>query len=196
MSELRVRSLAAIAWAAIGWAAPGRAADPAIRPTIENERIIATDVNGVQPSARHDFVSVSLTHPGAAAFGHQGEPPGSAGERSVVIELKDRTVEPLVNPTSYPLAFPRAGAKKLLENERVVVWRYAWHAGQPTPMHFHDKDAIVVFEGDGAIESTTSAGERKVNTVKFGDISFNPRGRIHTEILASGDVRAVITELK
>ena len=63
-------------------------------------------------------------------------------------------------------------------------------------MHFHDKDALVVFEGNGTIKSTTLEGQDTLNPVKFGDIRFNPRGRVHTEILVTGKARAVITELK
>jgi hypothetical protein len=171
------------------------AASPA-PPAIENERVTVSDVTGVKPPAQYDFVSVSLSHPGKARFGHKGAAPGAAGARTVVIELKDHPVEPLANSSPYPLAFPRPGAKKLLENDRVVVWQYTWHADQPTPMHFHDKDALVVFEGTGTIKSMTLEGESTLGTFKFGDIRFNPRGRIHTEILASGMGRAVITEFK
>ncbi len=35
----------------------------------------------------------------------------------------------------YPHAFPRAGVKKLLENDRVMVWEVNWlkNVPQPTP---------------------------------------------------------------
>jgi hypothetical protein len=176
-----------------GMSAMAAAADQA---SVDNERILAAAVRGVQPPAAYDFVSVSLTHPGKAVFGHKGEAPGAAGARSVVIQLKDHRAEPLANQTPYPLAFPRAGVKKLLENDRVVVWQYTWHAGQPTPMHFHDKDVVVVFEGNGALKSTTPDGESTLGTYEFGDIRFNRRDRVHSESLASGEVSAVITELK
>jgi hypothetical protein len=38
-----------------------------------------------------------------------------------------------------PPAFPRPGVKKILENERVIVWDCTWTPGVATPMHFHDK---------------------------------------------------------
>jgi hypothetical protein len=165
----------------------------AAQPSIDNERIFASEVRGVQTPAAHDFVAVSLTHPGRAVFGHKGEVPGTDG---VVIELKEHPVAPLANPTPYPLAFPRPGVKKLLENDRVVVWQYTWHVGRPTPMHFHDKDVLVVFEGNGTLNSTMPDGASTVSTYAFGDIRFNRRNRAHTESLASGDLSAVMTELK
>ncbi len=163
---------------------------------IDNERIHAAEVRGAQPAAAHDFVSVSLTHPGTAVFGHAGGSPGAGSADSVVVELKDHPAEPLANPTAYPLAFPRPGVKKLLENDRVVVWQYTWHTGQPTPMHFHDKDVLVVFEGNGTLESTTPEGKSTVSTYRFGDVRFNRRDRVHTENLVSGELSAVMTELK
>jgi hypothetical protein len=165
----------------------------AAQPPVDNERVFASEVRGAQPPSEHDFVWVSLRHPGAALFGHRGEVPGTDG---VVVELKEHPVEPLTNASPYPLAFPRPGAKKLLENDRVVVWQYTWHVGEPTRMHFHDKDVLVVFEGNGTLNSTTPDGASTVSTYKFGDIRFNRRDRVHTESLDSGALSAVMTELK
>jgi hypothetical protein len=165
-------------------------------PIIDNERVTVWDTTGVMPPAQHDFVAVSLSQKGDARFGHKGDMPGKAGERSVIVELKDHTVPPIANNTGYPLAFPRPHASKLLENDRVIVWDYTWRPKEPTPMHFHDKDALVVFEATGALQSTTPDGKSALNEYKFGDVRFNLRDRTHTELLLSGRQHAVITELK
>jgi hypothetical protein len=86
--------------------------------------------------------------------------------------------------------------RKLLENDKVVVWDYAWHPHEPTPMHFHDKDALVVYEATGELQSTTPDGKSTLNKYEFGDIRFNRRDRTHTELLTQGTAHAVITELK
>lgn len=165
-------------------------------PAVDNDRLTAWDTNGVAPPAQHDFVAVPLSRKGTAFFGHKGDTPGKAGERSVIVELKGRPLPPLANTSGHPLAFPRPHAKKLFENDQVVVWDYAWRRGEPTPMHFHDKDALVVFEATGALQSTTLDGKNTVNESKFGDIRFFKRDRTHTELLLRGNARAVITELK
>lgn len=165
-------------------------------PVIDNERITVWDTTRVLPPAHHDFVSVSLSRKGSARFGHAGDTPGKAGARTIVIELKDLVVAPLANTSGYPLAFPRPHVDKLLENDKVVVWDYVWRPGQPTPMHFHDKDAMVVYEANGALQSTTPDGKVQVNEYSFGDIRFNRRDRVHTELLVRGHAHAVITELK
>jgi len=177
---------------ALGMAAVSQAAEP----VIDNERLTVWDTTSALPPAQHDFVAVSLSRKGTAVFGHTGDIPSKDGERTVVIELKDHAVAPIPNESKFPLAFPRPGSKKLLENDRVVVWNYVWRKGVPTPMHFHDKDALVVYEATGALQSTTPDGKSTVNEYKFGDIRFNRRDRVHTELLLRGRAHAVITELK
>jgi hypothetical protein len=168
----------------------------AAQPIIDNERVTVWDTTSPLPPADHDFVAVSLTKKGTAVLDHKGEAPGKAGERTIVIELKDHPVPPLANKTGYPNAFPRPRAKKLLENDRVIVWSYRWNPGEPTPMHFHDKDVVVVYEEDTALKSTTPDGKSVVNEYKDGQVKFNLRDRTHTELLVRGTGSAVMTELK
>ncbi len=167
-----------------------------VEPVIDNEHVTVWDTVSPLPPSAHDFVAVSLSHKGHATFGHRGDIPGKPGVRTIVVELKGLPVPPLPNDTGYPLAFPRKGAKKLLENDEVVVWDYVWQTGKATPMHFHDKDAVVVHEEDGMLKSTTPDGKSSDAELKFGKVRFNPSGNSHTEILATGRAHAVITELK
>jgi hypothetical protein len=63
-------------------------------------------------------------------------------------------------------------------------------------MHFHDKDALVVFESDGTLQATTPDGTTVAAQVKFADVRFNRRDRTHSEVLLNGHAHAVIIELK
>jgi hypothetical protein len=165
-------------------------------PILDNEHVTVWDTAVALPPSPHDFVEVSLSRKGTAKLGHQGDRPGKAGSRTIVIELKDLPVTPLANETGYPLAFPRKYAKKLLENAQVVVWDSVWHPGEPTPMHFHDKDAVVVFEATGTLKSTTPDGKSVITEIQFGNVRLGARNRTHSETLVSGEAHAVITELK
>jgi hypothetical protein len=165
-------------------------------PILDNERVTVWDSTAALAPATHDFVQVSLSRKGTASFGHRGATPGKPGARTIVIELKDIVVPPLANESGYPLAFPRKHARKLLENTQVVVWDYIWHPGEPTPMHFHGKDAVVVFEATGAVKSTAPDGKSTITESRFGEVVFGRRNRTHSEILVSGKPRAVIMELK
>jgi hypothetical protein len=177
---------------ALSFAALSRGAEP----LIDNDRVSVWDTTSPLPPAQHDFVAVSLTQKGTAVFGRRGAIPSKDGARTVVVELKDNSPAPIPNNTAYPPAFPRPHAKKLLENERVIVWNTVWRRGKPTPMHFHDKDVLVVFEANGTLQSTTPDGKSTVSEIQFAKVSFNARDRTHSEKLLSGHARAVVIELK
>jgi hypothetical protein len=176
------------------------------KPVIDNERVTVWDVTwtkgAINPAAPdRDAVLMRLTgpHAGTASFmakGSERNEQGDIGARSLIIELKDHAVPPLENKTGYPLAFPRPHVKKLLENDRVVVWSYRWNPGEPTPMHFHDKDVVVVYLEDTALTSTTLDGTKTLNEYKAYDIRFNKRDRTHTELLERGTGSAMMMELK
>ena len=165
----------------------------ATKPVIDNERVTVLDVSNSTPAQPTDAVVVSLS--GSAAFVPKGTAPNITG-RSFVIDLKDHPVPPIENKSGYQLAFPRPGTKKLFENDRVIVWDSTWTLGVATPMHFHDKDVVVVFLEDGDLKSTTLDGKEVVNKYTTGTVRFNQRDRTHTETLMNGKQRAIITELK
>jgi hypothetical protein len=165
-------------------------------PIIDNERVTVWDTTSALPPAEHEFVAIPLSQEGPPVLGYRGTVPSKDGARTIVIELKGNSPAPIPNNSGYPLAFPRAHSKKLLENDRIVVWDTVWLQGEPTPMHFHDKDAIVVFESNGIIQSTNLDGKKAAVEVKFGNATFNRRDRTHTEVLLGGQAHAIIAELK
>jgi hypothetical protein len=168
------------------------------KPSIDNDRVTVSEVIGHPTAQPLDAVVVSLS--GDAAFVTKGTTPNAPGDsnigRSFVIDLKDHPVAPIANTSGYPLAMPRPGSKKVLENDRVIVWDYTWTPNVPTPMHFHDKDVVVVFLEDGDLSSTTPDGKVTTNSYSPGTVRFNTRDRTHTETLVRGKQRAIITELK
>jgi hypothetical protein len=166
-----------------------------VKQLIDNEDVTAWDVDGATTARPGDTVIVSLAGAGSASFVPKGTAPSVTG-RCVVIDLKNHASTPLPNPTNYPLAFPRPGVKKVLENDKVIVWDYTWAPGVATPMHFHDKDVVVVYFDDGDLRSTSVDGNVVTNSYKFGMVTFNRRNRTHTETLVRGKQRAIITELK
>jgi hypothetical protein len=165
----------------------------ALKPLIDNDRVVVWDVSDAATAQPFDAIAVTLS--GSAEFLPKGMTPKVAG-RSIMIDLKDHPVDPIANTSGYPLAFPRPGSKKILENERVIVWDYTWTPGVATPMHFHDKDVVVVFLEDGDLSSTTTDGQVTVNSFTHGTVKFNPRDRTHTETLVRGKQHAIIVELK
>jgi len=179
------------------------------RPIIDNERVSVWDftwTRGVPEAlerSKTDSVWISVS-PSAGDVRYWAKGAPRRGEQSIgspirmiSIDLKDHPVAPTANTSGFPNAFPRPGNnRKVFENTRVIVWDFTWAKGVPTPMHFHDKDVVVVYLGTGTLRSTTPDGKATDNQWKPGDTRFNLGNRIHTETLIEGELRAVITELK
>src|SRR5882672_2965448 len=198
---------------------PQGASQPAGKPVVSNERVTVRDVTlkaGTSgPIEPHPEDSVTVFLQGGTLKIRQSDgtsravtrktnevvfaPKGGAtgleavGQpvRVVTIDLHDKVVPPLANTSGLPEGFPRPGANKVLENDRVVVWDYTFVAGQPSPMHFHSRDVVTIYTDDGAVTATTPAGETTVNDHFAGEIKFNPRNRAHTETLTRGKVHIV-----
>jgi hypothetical protein len=178
-------------------------------PIIYNDRVTVWDLTwsqnqqGTAMQHDRDFVTIYLagsadkSHAkGDVMFARGGVSRLNPGERTLVIELKDKPVTPLVNRSGYPLAFPRPHVKKVLENERILVWSCRWNPGEPTPMHFHDKDVVVVYMEPTALKSTTPDGKSNINEYFAFETRFILRDRTHTELLPRGTGSAIMTELK
>lgn len=160
---------------------------------LSNERVAVTD--GTDQSAHgHDAVVVDLRDSSARYVKH-GEPV-QVTDRSIIVDLLAPPVGPLPNPKKLRSAFDRPGIEKLLDNDRVTVWRYTWAKGKRTPLHFHARDVVVVYTADGVLESITPDGKRQTNPHHFGYTKFSPKGRIHQEELVEGKASAVMVELK
>jgi hypothetical protein len=157
----------------------------------------AIKVTGLDGTSRESRVEPGLSLFQARGVIHIEEGLDEDNPRhAIVIDLKDHATPPIANPTRNPPAFPRDGAKKILENARVVMWDYRWTVGVRTPMFFHDKDAVYVFLDDGELRSTSPDGESEVIRASYGLTRFNRRNRVYSEDLMSGGARAIVTELK
>jgi hypothetical protein len=174
-------------------------------PIIDNERVTVWDVRSgdAVPHHAHEFVTVYLAgasdgsqKKGDVVVAKSGDTKLKPGERAVIIELKDHAVAPLANKTAYPNAFPRPRSEKVMEDEHLIVWRYTFRPGEPSPMHFHDKDAIPIYMEETDLKSTTPEGQVTENDYKPFEVRFSPRNRTHTELLVRGNGSAIITELK
>jgi len=182
---------------------------PGATPIIENDRVEVWDftwTRGVpepleRPATDSIWVSVSPSA-GDVRYWAKGAPrraEQSIGSpiRMISIDLKNHPPSTLTNTSGFPNAFPRSGNnRKVFENDRVIVWDFSWTKGVATPMHFHDKDVVVIYLGTGTLRSTTPDGKAVDNKWKPGDTRFNLGNRIHTETLVEGELRAIITELK
>jgi len=183
------------------WLLIGAVEPPRSTVVVDNERVVIRDVAASKPLSipvgpANDAVVVFLADGkmGDVAFARKAS--SVRGSRAIVVELKQGPGVTFPNNSGYPNAFPRAGSRKVLENDRVVVWDYTWKPGVATAVHFHDKDVVVIYLADGALISTTPDGVSTVNEHSFGFAKFNPGKRVHSETLSRGNARAIIIELK
>ena len=190
----------------------------AAKQVIDNERVTVWDVTWEkgEPTPRYqlkydavviDLVAMTVrpsnfrTTAVMTSFlpkGTSGSDEGASNtpRHAFFVDLKDVKVPLLPNKSGFPDAFPREGAKKLLDNNRVTVWDFSWTPGKPTAMHFHGKDVVAVYLGNGDLSSTTPDGKTVVNSSSFGQAKFNPRDRTHYETLVKGSQRVIAVELK
>jgi hypothetical protein len=170
---------------------------------LENERVvvwrIGSDTNRLSPARqpRLPTVLVSLADGAVRFIGATDTStirPNSG--QAVLIELKDHFVTPLEAPGGIVRAFPRQGAKRILDNDRVNVWDFTWAKGMKTDMHFHDKDVVLVYLSSGTVRSIPLKGEPTADPRSFGEVRFGPRGRTHIEECIEGPRRDIIVELK
>lgn len=124
--------------------------------------------------------------------GLSSDPP----RRAVLIDLKDTRSPSFENTTKYPTAFPSDAARKLVENQRVVMWDCTWTPGQIAPTYFYDKNAFIMFVDGGELTVTSPDGQPQVLSVSSGRVLFNAGGRARAEQATKGAVRAIIVELK
>lgn len=166
---------------------------------IDNNRVTVREVTASGKPAPiegrgNDVVAIDLVNPTAFFVPKAGK--HDTPQHAIVVDLKDVSIKPVENKTGYPLAFPREGVKKILENNRVLIWDYTWTPGKPTVMHFHDKEVVVVYLANGELKSTTPDGKSDINTISFGLTRFNAPNRSHSEELVKGSARAIIVEFK
>ena len=131
-----------------------------------------------------DDVNTATTREGAPASG------------VVLIAIKDHPRGRLETPLGMSPAFPREGARRLVENDRVAVWAVTWTKGFRTPPHFHDKDVVAIYLDAGTVRSIASSGEITATPRVAGETVFIPRGRAHIEECVDGPRRDIIIELK
>jgi hypothetical protein len=98
---------------------------------------------------------------------------------------------------NLPPAYPRTGATKMLDNQRVQVWNIAWLKGEPSPLHRHIYDLVGVYYEPGDRMIISPEGARRPVSTSEGDIAFQRTGVTHIEEGTSeSPLRAVFIEMK
>src|SRR5712671_4331986 len=96
-----------------------------------------------------------------------------------------------------PSAFPRDGAKQLIDNERVTVWDATWPKGKPTAMHQNKFDTVTIELANATARVTPKDGKAQSTSLNFGEATLVPKGTAQTEEGTSEPPRhAIVIDLK
>ena len=102
---------------------------------------------------------------------------------------------------TYPHAFPRKGATKLFENDRVIVWDANWPNGVDQPVHQHKYDMAGVFLRYGQIKVTSLEGRVTLSQpFEVPRPLYQGKGVTHKEEAVGGpsdpERRAIMVDIK
>jgi hypothetical protein len=96
-----------------------------------------------------------------------------------------------------PSAFPRPGARQLIDNERVAVWDVTWPKGKATDMFQNKLDMVTVDMENAETRVSGAKGKPKSFSFKVGQAGFILKGDSQMEEGTSDTARhAIVVELK
>ena len=157
---------------------------------------VTTPEGKVNPSNHFDvprpyFQPRGITHK-EEAVGAPDDPERLA----IMVDLKEPAATGAVATSEMPPAFPREGAKVVLDNPRVRMWDYTWEPKKPVAMHVFERDSVEIFVTGGTLLIKTPDGKQETRVVAMKDARFIPKGRVVSEEAVSGSPRAITIELK
>ena len=116
--------------------------------------------------------------------------------RAVFIELKKDGPSGAKPADVGAPAFPRDGAKQLMDDDRVTAWDLNWTAG-PQGLHYRAPlDTVIVWLGDGTLRVSSGKGPATTIAVHAGTMRFVARDSTDALDMADGAPRALFFQLK
>ena len=117
--------------------------------------------------------------------------------RAVFIELKRETASGLPDPDGAgPAPFPRDGAKRILDDDRVTAWDYTWTSGAQGLRYRPARETVIVWLGAGTLRVTRRDGAATMSDVTAGTMRHMTGGSNETVEVVSGSPRAILFQLK
>jgi quercetin dioxygenase-like cupin family protein len=83
---------------------------------------------------------------------------------------------------TYPPAYPRPNATRIIDNDRINAWDVTWIKDQPTPLHTHAIDQFSITLRGGLLRVSPAGGPwTQAHMSKAGSVNFVPVGTTHRE---------------
>jgi hypothetical protein len=94
-------------------------------------------------------------------------------------------------------AFPRDGARKVLENDTIAVWDVTWPKGKPTGLLERRHDQVIVTLAAGAVRVARPDNTWTVEHSRIGAVQYESKGTLAAEEgVSDRPRRAMIFEIK
>jgi quercetin dioxygenase-like cupin family protein len=160
--------------------------------TVVEGTVKITGRDGTSSVATAEFGGVRFNRKGVI---HAEEGVSDPERRAIMVELK--TVPGPAETAVTRSGFPRDGATKRLENERVAVWDVSWIQGQQIPRRQQGRDTVVIFLKGGVIRQSLEGAAVSDTRRNVGDVLYISAGTdLPSEEATEGPPRAVFIELK
>jgi hypothetical protein len=115
---------------------------------------------------------------------------------AMVLELRSPPPERSWDVPEFP-AFPRDGARQVLDNARVTAWDVRYNPDQPSGFHRHEKLTVFLFWSAGKFEFSFRSNRPawRIDARHFGSTAAFP-GAIDSEQAAGASMRSLQVEIK
>ena len=160
-------------------------------------RITVTGLDGTAnqgeefPVPRPYFQVKGITHR-EEAHGESGTPERLA----IMIDLKEAVIDMLAIDDPEPSAYPREGARNVLENPRIRMWDYTYPPSRPAAKRVYRNDVVEVVVTGGTLSVIGRSGQPETRVVAEKEARYIPRGTVQAEQSVSGTPRVIAIELK
>lgn len=158
--------------------------------------IVVTSLDGKANTGSVFEVPRPYFQPKGITHREEAHAPGQPERLAIMVDLKDSATDMMFIDDPEPSAWPRDGAKNVLENPRIRMWDYTWTAGAPAVKRVYRSDVVEVVVTGGSVKITGVTGKPETLVLAPKDARFVSRGTVRTEEHVSGAPRIIAIELK
>ncbi len=158
--------------------------------------IVVTALDGTVNPASVFEVPRPYFQPKGITHREEAHAPGQPERLAIMVDLKDSATDMMFIDDPEPSAWPRDGAKNVLENPRIRMWDYTFAAGAPAVKRVYRSDVVEVVVTGGTVKVTGVTGKPETLVLAPKDARFVSRGTVRTEEHVSGAPRVIAIELK
>jgi hypothetical protein len=158
--------------------------------------IVVTSLDGKANTGSVFEVPRPYFQPKDITHREEAHSPGQPERLAIMVDLKDSATDMMFIDDPAPSAWPRDGARNVLENPRIRMWDYTWATGAPAVKRVYRSDVVEVVVTGGTVKVTGVNGQAETRVMAPKDARFVARGTFSSEELVSGSPRVIAIELK